>query len=95
MCTVLARFGMSTEQLAIILTTIQWKSLMRLLDILPPSDSNVDRSFSETYCSAASQKQKTSRDVERLQLSARRRKKVGRGKGKLEDSVSYGIRSAW
>ena len=29
-------------------TDIQWKSLMRVFDIHPPSDLNVDRSFSES-----------------------------------------------
>ena len=34
----------------------QWKSLMRLFDIHPPSDVSVDRSFSESPRSAVSQK---------------------------------------
>ena len=34
-------------------TTVQWKTLMCLFDIHPPSDLNVDRSISESHCPAA------------------------------------------
>ena len=49
-----------TEQMADIsthgaVTTIQWMSLMRLFDMHPLSNLNVDCSLSESYCSAVSQ----------------------------------------
>ena len=61
-----SRYVRTTERLSDILsicalTTIQWKSLMQLFHIHPPPNLNVDRlnvdrSFSESFCSAVSQK---------------------------------------
>ena len=51
------RYVRTTEQLADMstngaLTTIQWKSLVWLFDVHPPSSLNVDRSISESSCSS-------------------------------------------
>ena len=72
------RYVRTTEQLADILTTgafatIQWKSLMKLFDIHSPSDVGVDRSLFRIILFCRSSKD-SSRDVERLQISARLQK---------------------
>ena len=71
------RYVCTAEQVADMKTkcafaTIQWRSLMRLFGIHPPSNLNVHRSHSESSCSAVSPR-KLFRDVERPQLSARSR----------------------
>ena len=90
------RYVRTTEQLADVWTTgaltpIQWKSLMRLFDIHPPSDVSVDRSLSESLCSAVSQK--TPLAMSNANSSQRDFKSGLRGV-RLEDS-SHGVRSAW
>ena len=86
----------STEQLADILTKgactpIQWKSLMRLFNIQPPSNLYVDSSFSEPSCSAASQMTLLAMSNA---TSSQRELEHGPWEEKPEES-SHGVRSAW
>ena len=86
------------EQLADILTkgafaTVQWKSVLRLFDIHPPSHLNVDRSFSASSGSAVSpQTTHAIPDVHKTQCDFEK----GSWKQKLQNS-SAGVEncSAW
>ena len=72
-------------------TTSQWKSLMRLFDIHPPSNLNVDRHFLDSSCSAVSpQTSHATSDVYHRRRDVDKRS----WKEKLGDS-SHGVRSAW
>ena len=64
---------------------------MRLFDTHPPSDVSVDRSLSESLCSAVSQKTPLAMSSTN---SSQRDFKSGLRGVKLEDS-SHGVRSAW
>ena len=94
---IFVRHVRSTEQLADSLTTKgacttnQWKSLVRLFGIQPPSNLYVDSSFSEPSCSAVSQM--TLLAISNA-TSSQRELEHGPWEEKPEES-SYGVRSAW